>query len=468
MTTVVKNSVPTLSQTTAQTRIDLDQNELPKKWFNLLSVIGSQLAPPLRPDGSPIAPDDLSILFPKELIRQEMSMEKYIPIPEPVRQIYLRYRPSPLFRALRLEKAINSKARIYYKYEGGSPTGSHKPNTAIAQAYYNSAEGTERLTTETGAGQWGSALAYGASVFDLALKVYMVRISYQQKPYRSTLMQLFGAECVPSPSNETEFGRKLLVQDPDHPGSLGIAISEALEDAVKSEGTTKYSLGSVLNHVLLHQTIIGLEAQKQLSLVEEEPDIVIGCVGGGSNFAGLAYPFAAQKIENHTPIKILAVEPNAAPKMTRGKFAYDYGDTAQMTPLLRMFTLGSKFIPPKVHAGGLRYHGSAPTLSVLLNDGVVSPRAYAQHDVFESATLFASAEGIVPAPESAHAVHCAIEEARQPTAVDKVILFNLSGHGLLDLLGYHDYMAGTLPADALSSEAIENSLSGLPAVSLIE
>ncbi|MFX0114383.1 MAG: TrpB-like pyridoxal phosphate-dependent enzyme [Candidatus Hodarchaeota archaeon] len=460
--------MPTLSQATAQTRINLDQNELPKKWFNLLSVIGPRLAPPLRPDSSPITPDDLSILFPAELIRQEMSAERYITIPEPVREIYLRYRPSPLFRALKLEKAINSNARIYYKYEGGSPTGSHKPNTAIPQAYYNSLEGVERLTTETGAGQWGSALAYGAKVFDLALKVYMVRISYQQKPYRSTLMRLYGAECVPSPSDTTNFGRKLLAQDPDHPGSLGIAISEALEDAVTSGGTTKYSLGSVLNHVLLHQTIIGLEAEKQLALVEEEPDIVIGCVGGGSNFAGLAYPFAAQKIENHKPIKILAVEPNAAPKMSRGKFAYDFGDTAQMTPLLKMFTLGSTFVPPKVHAGGLRYHGSAPTLSVLLNDGIVSPRACAQQQVFESATLFASAEGIVPAPESAHAVHCAIEEARQDAAADKVILFNLSGHGLLDLLGYQDYLAGTLPADALSSQTIEKSLSDLPPVSVVE
>lgn len=465
MTIIAEDATPTLRQKTVQTRIDLDQNDLPRKWFNLLSVIKSRLVPPLRPDGSPMAPDDLNILFPKELIRQEMNMDRYIPIPEPVQQAYLRYRPSPLFRAFHLEKAIKSLARIYFKFEGISPTGSHKPNTAIAQAYYNSIEGVERLTTETGAGQWGSALAYGAKTFGLDLKVFMVRISYLQKPYRSTLMRLFGAECVPSPSTDTEFGRKLLANDPEHPGSLGIAISEALEETVKSEGTTKYCLGSVLNHVLLHQSIIGLEAEKQLSLVEEEPDIVIGCVGGGSNFAGLAYPFVAQKIENHAPIKILAVEPNAAPKMTRGKFAYDFGDTAQMTPLLKMFTLGSSFVPPQIHAGGLRYHGAAPSLSVLLKDGIVSPRAYSQQEIFESAVLFASVEGIVPAPESAHAVHCAIEEARRDDAADKVILFNLSGHGLLDLLGYQDYLDGTLPADALSDSIIEKSLSNIPPVS---
>ncbi len=419
---------------------------LPKYWYNILPDLPKPLSPPLRPDGSPLGPRDLEPLFPKELIRQEISLERYILIPEEVREILLELgRPTPLLRAKRLEEKLKTPAKIYYKYEGVLPTGSHKVNTAVAQAYYNKREGVERLTTETGAGQWGSALSLACTLFDLKLRVYMVRISYEQKPYRRVLMETYGAEVVPSPSRLTKTGREILEKDPENPGSLGIAISEAIEDALTSE-KTKYSLGSVLNHVLLHQTIIGLEAEKQLELLGEEPDIVIGCVGGGSNYAGLAYPFMRKKILGKKEIEFIAVEPKAVPTMTKGVVAYDYGDTAEITPLLRMYTIGHKYVPPPIHAGGLRYHGVAPTLTILVEEGLVKPVAYKQTEVFQAAILFARTEGIVAAPESAHAVKAAIDEAvkARREGVEKTILFNLSGHGLLDLKGYEDYFRKTL------------------------
>ncbi len=420
---------------------------VPTKWYNILPVLPEQPPPPLKPDGKPVKPRDLEPLFPKNIINQEFSMENYVSIPSEVREAYLEIgRPTPLLRAKRLEKLLDTPARIYYKYEGATPTGSHKVNTAIAQAYYNSVEGVRRLTTETGAGQWGSALALASAMFGLKLRVYMVRVSYEQKPYRRILMEVYGAEVVPSPSPYTMSGKSILEKDPSNPGSLGIAISEAIEDAL-SRDDTKYSLGSVLNHVLLHQTVIGLEAKKQLELIgEEEPDVIVGCVGGGSNFAGLAYPFIEDKIKGKSTAKFIAVEPRAVPTMTRGVYTYDYGDTAGLTPLLKMHTLGHNYIPPPIHAGGLRYHGVAPTLSILVNHGIIEPVAYGQLEVFEAAKLFARTEGIVPAPESAHAVKAVIDEAlkAKKNRESKVILFNLSGHGLLDLKGYQDYLEGRL------------------------
>jgi tryptophan synthase beta chain len=420
---------------------------LPTHWYNIVPELPEPLPPALHPDGRPVTPKDLERLFPKEMVRQEFSSQVYIPIPEELRTLYLEVgRPTPLLRARRLEERLATPAKIYFKYEGVLPTGSHKVNTALAQAYMASVEGVERLTTETGAGQWGSALALAGAMMGVKVRVYMVRVSYEQKPYRRVLMQVYGAEVVPSPSRLTTIGRKMLEQDPNHPGSLGIAISEAIEDALTNPNT-KYSLGSVLNSVLMHQTVIGLEAMKQLEeLGEEPPTHIVACVGGGSNFAGLAYPFVRLKLRGKLDAEILAVEPRAVPSMTRGVYTYDYGDTAGLTPLIKMHTVGHRYRPPPIHAGGLRYHGVAPTLSVLVNHGVVKPIAYHQTEVFAAARLFAETEGIVPAPEPAHAVKAVIDLAREAKRRGEryVILFNLSGHGLLDLKGYEDFMEGRL------------------------
>ncbi|MEM1542012.1 MAG: TrpB-like pyridoxal phosphate-dependent enzyme [Ignisphaera sp.] len=421
----------------------------PKYWYNIVPDLPEPLPPMIKPDGSVVEQKDLEVLFPKSLVLQEFSVDTFIPIPEDLRQLYLEIgRPTPLLRAYRLERYLDTPAKIYFKYEGVMPTGSHKVNTALAQAYYNKLEGIERLTTETGAGQWGSALALAGVIFGLKIRIYMVRASYEQKPYRRILMQLYGAEVVPSPSPYTNSGRAILEQNPNHPGSLGIAISEAIEDAVTTP-KTKYSLGSVLNHVLMHQTVIGLEALKQLELMGEElPDYVIGCVGGGSNFAGLAYPFYYDAVVRgkKRDIKFIAVEPKAVPSMTRGIYTYDYGDTARLTPLIKMYTVGHKYIPPPIHAGGLRYHGAAPTLALLVKNKVVTPIAYHQTEVFEAAKIFAQVEGIVPAPESAHAVKSVIDVALEAKKKNEkiVILFNMSGHGLLDLTGYQEYLEGKL------------------------
>ncbi|MCE4613969.1 MAG: TrpB-like pyridoxal phosphate-dependent enzyme [Desulfurococcales archaeon] len=419
---------------------------IPTSWYNILPDLPGQLPPPLKPNGEHVKPEDLESIFPKSIIEQEMSSERYIAIPPELRRTYMEIgRPTPLFRAVNLEKYLGTPSRIYYKYEGVLPTGSHKINTALAQAYYNKVEGVKRLTTETGAGQWGSALALASILFGLKLRVYMVKISYIQKPYRQTVMRTYGAEVVPSPSDLTEAGRRILAEDPDNPGSLGIAISEAVEDAV-SRDDTKYSLGSVLNHVLLHQTIIGLEAKKQVEELGVYPDVIVGAVGGGSNYAGIAYPFLYDKLKGRSETKFIAVEPVASPTMTRGERRYDYGDTAGLTPLLLMHTIGHRFIPPPIHAGGLRYHGLAPTLSLLVNHGYVEPLAYKQTEVFDAAVKFARLEGIIPAPESAHAVKAVMDLALnyREKGSEKVILFNLSGHGLLDLSGYQDYFDGKL------------------------
>ena len=422
---------------------------IPGYWYNIAPDLPEPLPPLRKPDGSPVEPHELEALFPKTLVSQEFSQERFIAIPDQLRELYAELgRPTPLLRARRLERYLETPAKIYYKYEGVMPTGSHKVNTALAQAYFNVIEGIERLTTETGAGQWGSALALAGALFGLKVRVYMVRASYEQKPYRKILMQLYGAEVIPSPSTYTKSGRAILEQNPGHPGSLGIAISEAIEDAVTSP-RTKYSLGSVLNHVLLHQTVIGLEALKQLDLLGEElPDYVVGCVGGGSNFAGLAYPFYYEtRVRGRKrDTEFIAVEPKAVPSMTRGVYTYDYGDTARLTPLLKMYTVGHRYIPPPIHAGGLRYHGIAPTLALLIKNRIVTPVAYLQTEVFEAANLFAKIEGVVPAPESAHAVKAVIDlaiEARK-SGEKKIILFNLSGHGLLDLAGYQEYLEGRL------------------------
>jgi tryptophan synthase beta chain len=423
------------------TKIILDENELPKKWYNILADFPTPLAPPLNPaTQEPIDPNDLAPLFPQALIKQEMSGERYINIPEEIRDVYRLWRPSPLYRAHRLEKVLDTPAKIYYKYEGVSPPGSHKPNTSIAQDYYNMKEGVERITTETGAGQWGSALSLACNYFDIECKVYMVRSSFEQKPYRKSLINLWGATVVPSPSPDTQFGRKVLEEMPDTSGSLGIAISEAIEDAALNDNT-KYSLGSVLNHVMLHQTVIGLESQEQLAQVEEYPDIIIGCCGGGSNLAGISLPYIRDILEGKHDPSVIAVEPSACPSLTKGKYEYDFGDTAQMTPLLKMYTLGHDFIPPAIHAGGLRYHGSAPIISKLLGDGLISAVAYHQVEVFDAAVTFARSEGIVPAPESAHAIKCAMDEALKckQSGEEKTILFNLSGHGHFDMTAYDRY-----------------------------
>ena len=418
-------------------RVDLKVDQIPRYWYNVLADLPFKLDPPLDPrTKQPISPDALSAIFPMPLIEQEVTDKREIPIPEPVLEEYAVFRPTPLFRATYLEEFLQTPARIYYKYEGASPTGSHKTNTALAQAYYNKISGTERLVTETGAGQWGSALCYSGAKFGLAVNVFMVKISYEQKPMRKYLMKLFGGDVVPSPSDRTNFGKSLLEKNGDMPGSLGIAISEAIEVAL-SDAKTKYSLGSVLNHVLLHQTIIGLEIKKQLAVLNEEPDVVIGCHGGGSNFGGTVLPFVPDKLSGKD-IKLLACEPTACPSLTQGRYEYDYGDTAGMTPLLKMYTLGKDFIPPKIHAGGLRYHGAAPIVSRLVKENLVEAIALDQEEVFKAAKLFAKLEGIVPAPESSYAIAGAIREAQKAKQEksQKVIVFNLSGHGLFDLTAY--------------------------------
>ena len=430
-----------------KTSFVLHQEELPRRWYNVLADLDRPLDPPLDPrTNEPLSPDALRALFPRACVEQEASTDRFVDIPEPMQEVYRRWRPTPLQRAVNLERALDTPARIYFKYEGTSPTGSHKTNTAVAQAYYNKIEGTTRLTTETGAGQWGSALAFACGVFGLGCTVFMVRVSYDQKPYRRAMIRLFGADIVPSPSSRTQAGRGILAANPDSPGSLGIAISEAIEEAVRGTGT-KYALGSVLNHVLLHQTVIGLEAIEQLDLAGEWPDVVVGCVGGGSNFAGLILPlFGEAEAGRRSRPRFVAAEPRSSPTLTQGEFRYDFGDTAKMTPLLKMHTLGADFVPPAIHAGGLRYHGMAPIVSRLVANGVVEPVAYDQVDVFASAVLFARTEGIIPAPETAHAVHAAVEVARRCAETDeaKAILIGFSGHGHFDMAAYEAALGGTL------------------------
>ncbi len=452
---------------TERIRFLLDERDLPQAWYNVLADLPTPLPPVLHPvTKEPVTPDFLSVLFPMPLIMQEVSTERFIEIPEEVREVYKLWRPTPLLRARRLEKMLDTPAHIYYKYEGVSPSGSHKPNTAVAQAYYNKVAGTQALTTETGAGQWGSALAFAANLFDLDLEVYMVRVSYHQKPYRRVLMETYGAQVFPSPTERTEYGRQVRAQDPDTPGSLGIAISEAVEAAATSGGRKKYSLGSVLNHVLLHQTVIGEEALKQMDLAGEYPDVVIGCVGGGSNFAGIAYPFLRENLEHGRNTRLLAVEPTAAPSLTRGVYAFDYGDTARMAPIVKMHTLGHDFVPPPIHAGGLRYHGMAPSVSALHEAGYIEAVAVPQRATFEAALQFARAEGIVPAPESAHAVRAAIDQAMEARECGekRVILFNLSGHGHFDLAAYQSFLAGELEDFVYPVDAVREAMASLPQV----
>ncbi len=449
-----------------QTKFLLDEREIPTHWYNVAADLKNPPSPPLHPGThEPIGPEALAPLFPLALIQQEVSQERFIEIPEEVREVYRLWRPTPLLRARRLEQALGTPAHIYYKYEGVSPAGSHKPNTAVPQAYYNRVEGVHRISTETGAGQWGSALAFACNLFDIECKVYMVRVSYEQKPYRRSLMHTWGASVVPSPSSDTGAGRAILARDPESPGSLGIAISEAMEDAATREDT-HYSLGSVLNHVLLHQTVIGQEALKQMELAGEYPDVVIGCIGGGSNFAGLAFPFVADKLNGRRNPRILTAEPTAAPSLTRGEYAYDFGDTAEMTPLLKMYTLGHTFVPAEIHAGGLRYHAMAPLVSQLYHEGVIEACAYSQVPVFDAAVQFARAEGIVPAPESAHAIKAAVDEALRAKEAGerRVILFNLSGHGFLDLGAYDAYFAGKLSDYEYPAEKVREAMKALPKV----
>lgn len=445
-------------------KVFLDDEGIPKKWYNILPDLPEPLPPPMDKHGNPVNPDDLKALFANELVKQEISSERWISIPEEVREVYRLWRPTPLFRAVKLEKALKTPARIYYKFESISPAGSHKPNTAVAQAYYNMKEGIERLTTETGAGQWGSALAFASAMFDIETVVYMVRVSYDQKPFRRVLMELWGAKVYASPSNNTQFGRSILERDPDNPGSLGIAISEAIEDAVTHENT-KYSLGSVLNHVLLHQTVIGLEAREQLQKVDDYPDLVVGCIGGGSSFSGLFWPFYYDKVSGKAQkdVEFLAVEPTACPSVTKGIYTYDHGDTAKMTPLLKMHTLGHDFVPPPIHAGGLRYHGMAPTLCLLAENGVVKARAYNQVEVFEAAHTFVKTEGHLPAPEPAHAVKAVIDEAVKcrETGEEKTILFVLCGHGHFDMKAYQDYLERKLVAYEYPEEEVKKAIERL-------
>ncbi|GBC87795.1 Tryptophan synthase beta chain [bacterium HR12] len=455
---------------TERTRFDLSTADIPTAWFNLLPDMvgaGIQPLPPLHPGTKePVTPDLLAPLFPEALIEQEVSTAPWIDIPGEVLDIYRLWRPTPLYRATRLERALDTPARIYFKYEGVSPAGSHKPNTAIAQAFYNKRAGVRRLSTETGAGQWGSSLAMACRFFDLECLVFMVKASFEQKPYRRIFMETFGAEVRPSPSGTTEAGKRVLEEHPDSTGSLGIAISEAIEVAAKN-GDTNYSLGSVLNHVLLHQTVIGLEAKRQMEMAGELPDVVIGCVGGGSNYGGLAYPFMAGKLRGETPdMRFLATEPAACPTLTKGRFAYDFGDTAQLTPLLPMYTLGHDFVPAPVHAGGLRYHGDAPSLSLLVREGHMEAAAYTQNEVFEAAVLFAQTQGIVPAPESAHAIRGAVNEAiaAREAGQERVILIGLSGHGHFDMQAYDDYLNHRLPEVEFDPSAEEAALAHLPEV----
>jgi len=444
----------------------LDESHMPKTWYNLAADLPKPLPPVLHPGtGQPIGPGDLAPLFPMALIMQEVSSERDIEIPEPVREVYRQWRPSPLFRARRLEKALQTPAKIYYKYEGVSPAGSHKPNTAVAQAFYNKQEGVKKLATETGAGQWGSALAFAGALFGLEVKVFMVKVSYNQKPYRRALMETYGARCIASPSNETQSGKAILAQRADHPGSLGIAISEAVEVAAQSD-ETKYSLGSVLNHVLLHQTVVGQEAMAQLEMAGDYPDVIVGCTGGGSNFAGIAFPFLGAQLRGGKKVRIVAVEPAACPSLTRGKYAYDFGDTGHLTPLVKMHTLGSTFTPPGFHAGGLRYHGMAPLVSHIKELGLIDAVAYHQIQCFEAGVQFARAEGVVPAPEANHAVKGAIDEALKCKAEGKsrTILFNLCGHGHFDMQAYTDFFAGKLTDQSYSESELAMALAGLPSV----
>jgi tryptophan synthase beta chain len=439
-------------------KIPLKETDIPRQWYNLAADLPTSMLPPLTPDGKPIGPEMLAPVFPMNIIEQEVSTKRWIDIPEEVIEILYRWRPSPLRRALNLEKHLKTPAKIYYKDESVSPPGSHKPNTAVPQAWYNKQFGIKKLTTETGAGQWGSALAFACKLIGLECKVFMVRISFDQKPFRKTMMQIWDAKCIASPSNETKAGRDILEKFPDTPGSLGIAISEAIEAAVTDpKGETRYSLGSVLNHVLLHQTIIGLEAKKQLEMIGvKKPDIVIGCAGGGSNFAGISFPFIADKIHG-ADIKIYPVEPAACPKMTKGKFAYDFGDTAGMTPLLPMHSLGHAFIPPPIHAGGLRYHGMAPLVCQAIVEGLVEPKAYQQLKCYESAMLWAQTEGFICAPETSHAIACTIDEAikAREEGKEKSILMSYSGHGLMDLVGYDKYLSGKLTDYQMPQEEID-------------
>ena len=435
-------------------KILLTEDEMPRQWYNILADI--KMNPPLGPDGNPVRPEDLAPVFPMNLIEQEVSTDRWIDIPEPVLDVYRIWRPSPLVRALSLEKALDTPARIYFKNESVSPPGSHKPNTAVPQAYYNKVFGIEKMTTETGAGQWGSALSFACCQFGLECKVFMVRVSFDQKPYRKAMMETWGGKCVASPSMETRAGREALEKDPHTPGSLGIAISEAIEAAVSdTSGKTRYSLGSVLNHVMLHQTIIGLEAKKQLKKINEYPDVIIGCAGGGSNFAGLAFPFILDKI-NGKQIDIYPVEPAACPTLTRAPFVYDHGDTSRYTPLLPMHSLGHAFVPPPFHAGGLRYHGMAPTVSQLADEGIITPRSVQQIQAYDAGIAFARTEGIIPAPETTHALACVVEEAQKAKleGKEKVILVNWSGHGLLDFGAYEKYFSGDMTNIEMTDDEI--------------
>ncbi len=447
-------------------KITLSESEIPQRWYNILPDLPEPLPPPMSPaTKEPLKPEELAKIFPMELIKQELSQERWIEIPDELLKVYRIWRPTPLTRAYELEKALKTPARIYYKNESVSPPGSHKPNTAVAQAYFNKKAGIKKLTTETGAGQWGSALAFACNIFGLECTVYMVRVSYEQKPYRKVMMQVWGATVHPSPTNLTNSGRAILQQDPNSPGSLGVAISEAVEDAVLHDDTN-YSLGSVLNHVLLHQTIVGLEAEKQLEIAgEKKPDIVIGCVGGGSNFGGICTPFVRRRLQGED-IRFIAVEPSSCPRLTKGQYRYDYGDVAGLTPLLMMYTLGHKFIPPSLHAGGLRYHGMAPIISLLARKGIIEAKSYNQNPVFESAVLFAKTEGIIPAPETAHAIKAVVDEAIRcrETGEEKCILFNFSGHGHFDLSAYEAYLSGKLIDYEYPEEKILEALRDLPVI----
>ncbi|MBI3599341.1 MAG: TrpB-like pyridoxal phosphate-dependent enzyme [Nitrospinae bacterium] len=448
-----------------ETKVVLSERDLPKQWYNILPDMPSAPVPPIHPGTKkPIGPDDLAPIFPMNLIEQEVSPKNWIDIPEEVLNVYTLWRPTPLYRAYRLEKALNTPAKIYYKYEGVSPAGSHKPNTAVPQAYYNKVAGTKRIATETGAGQWGSAISMACKMFDLQCTVYMVRVSYNQKPYRRSMIETWGAEVHSSPSKVTQAGKKILEANPDSPGSLGIAISEAVEDAATHEDT-KYSLGSVLNHVLLHQTVIGLELKKQFEKLGEKPDVLIACCGGGSNFGGFVFPFIKDKL-NGSKIKFIAVEPAACPTLTKGEYKYDFGDTAQLTPLIKMYTLGHDFVPPGIHAGGLRYHGDSPLVSQLYHEGVIEAAAHKQNPVFAAAVLFAKSEGIIPAPESAHAIKSVVDEAVKcrEAREQKVIAFNLSGHGNFDMAAYDSYLSEKLEDFEMPEEEIKSALARLPKV----
>jgi len=448
-------------------KIFLDEKDIPRQWYNIQADLPEPLDPPYNVrENRPATAEDFLAIFPQEIIKQEMSREKFIDIPDEVRDIYKIWRPSPLIRASGLEKFLDTPAKIYFKHEGVSPSGSHKSNSAVAQAYYNKKEGVKRIATETGAGQWGSALAMACQIFGLECIVYMVKVSYEQKPYRRSLMQTFGAQVFSSPSDQTETGKKVLADDPDNKGSLGIAISEAIEDVITHKNA-KYSLGSVLNHVAMHQTIIGLEAKKQFEIAGDYPDVVIACLGGGSNFSGTAFPFIMDKLSGKKPnLKAIAVEPSACPKLSKGVLAYDYGDNSGFTPALKMYTLGHTFMPGGIHAGGLRYHGASPLVSALVQHKLVEPITVKQREVFEAAMIFTRTEGIVPAPESAHAIKMAINEAlkAKEEGKSKTIFFNLSGHGLFDLSAYDNYLSGKMEDYDYPTEKVKEALTHLPKI----